>query len=216
MCVLLVIGLDYFLWSLQVDLRWFTIAQAPRSRGRRSGVSFSVQIVLTLVFVPAIVGRMIAEERERNTLNELLMTSLSSFEVISGKVAAGLLQYLSTVAAVLPITVLLPILGGVDPQLVLVGFAATLSTAYFLACSSILVSIGARSSGQAFRLSFGFGSLWLIVPLVGELVLPQFYRIVYLGSSRSTSGFWRAVRRSSRWEPFAGPGRDGSREQSPG
>lgn len=179
-CVLLSIGLNYFMWSLQVDLSRFTIAQGAAFAGSTFWSIVFVQIVLTLVFVPTIVGRAIAEERERSTLDELLMTRLSSFELVVEKVAAGLLQYASCLATTLPITIILPILGGVDPRLVLIGFVGTLTTAFFLAALSILVSLGSRSTAQAFRNSFSLGALWLLVPFVAELTLPMISRLAYV------------------------------------
>lgn len=178
-CVWLAIGLNYFMWSFQYDLSEFNIAQsAAFARSTFWSILF-VQVVLTLIFVPAIVGRALAEERERNTLDELLMTRLSSFELIAGKVVAGLTQYLTCLIALLPVTGILPILGGVDPRLVFLCFLGTGTTAFFLAGIAILVSLGSRSTGHAFRNAFALGSLWLLAPAALEIAIPLFSGRLY-------------------------------------
>jgi ABC-type transport system involved in multi-copper enzyme maturation permease subunit len=132
-----------------------------------------LQIALTFWFVPTFVAGVIAGERERRTLGDLLTTRLTSAEIVLGKLAAGLVQYATCLATGLPVVSLLPLLGGVDPGLVLLAYAGTASTAFFLAGLSVLVSIGAPRGGQAIRQTCGLAAAWALVPLLVSVFLPR-------------------------------------------
>lgn len=68
----------------------------------------------------------VAQEKDRRTLILLLLTRLSGFEIVVGKLAATLLTPLSMLLCALPLFLTLPLLGGVSPQQV---FGVTLVTA---------------------------------------------------------------------------------------
>src|SRR5690606_12298942 len=61
----------------------------------------------------------VAQEIDRWTLLLLLMTRLSGFEVVVGKLSASLLSRLSMLVCGLPLFLVLPLLGGVSPAQVL-------------------------------------------------------------------------------------------------
>ena len=70
----------------------------------------------------------IAEEKDRKTLEFLLATDLRNREIILSKLGARLANLLLFILTGLPILSILQFLGGVDPNLVLAGFAATFLT----------------------------------------------------------------------------------------
>ena len=76
------------------------------------------QVSLTVWLVPAAVAGVIAAEKEQSTLGALLTTRLRSAEIVLGKLGAGMVQYSTWLATGLPIMILLPLLGGIDPRLV--------------------------------------------------------------------------------------------------
>src|SRR5262249_32802786 len=120
-----------------------------------------LQLALTGGLVPAFVAGLIAGERERRSLGNLLTTRLSSAEIILGKLLAGLLQYFACLATGFPIVGLLPLLGGVEPRVILLTYAGTVSLALFLTGLSIVVSIHAPRAGEAVRRTVGLELLWL-------------------------------------------------------
>ena len=132
-----------------------------------------LQLVLTGWLVPVFVAGVIAGERERRTLDDLLTTRLSSAEIVLGKLAAGLLQYFACLATGFPVVGLLPLVGGVDPRVILITYAGTASTAFLVAGLSVLVSVHARRGGQAVRDTFLLEAIWLILPLAAELLVPR-------------------------------------------
>src|SRR5262249_4692789 len=75
----------------------------------------------------------IAGEQDRRTLDFLMITRLSSAEIVLEKLAACLVLFGTTIAAGLPVMVLLHLLGGIDLRLILLAYAGLATTAFFLA-----------------------------------------------------------------------------------
>ena len=132
-----------------------------------------VQAVVIVFLTPALVGGAIADERQRKTLHYLLTSQLSSAQIVVGKLAARLLHVGVLVALGLPVVSLIGLFGGVDFRLLLVTYAATLTTAYFLATGSILVSVVSRRPREAISLIYGLEIVWLVVPTMLIYTLPR-------------------------------------------
>lgn len=158
------------------------------------GIATQCQVVLAFWLVPACVAAVIAEEKERRTLTGLLTTRLSSAEIVLGKLAAGLLQYATCLAAGMPIMLLLPLLGGVDPWLVVLLYAGTVTTAFFLAGLSIVVSTAARRGVRAFGETILWAGLWCGGPMLVQFLVP-----------RSLPWLWPWVYRINEWGLASSP-----------
>ena len=134
---------------------------------------------LAVWLVPVYVAGGIAAERERRALGDLLLTRLSSAEIVLGKLAAGLVQFATTLAIGLPIMALLPFLSGADAGIILLAYAGIGSTAYFVGGLSIMISTGCRRSKQAIQNSLAVMGAWLICPALALVfmgsVLPQLW-----------------------------------------
>lgn len=100
-----------------------------------------VQYGLVLLLTPGSTATAVAEEKERRTLEFLLTSELTDREIIAGKLAARVANLVLFVMTGLPILGVLPFLGGVDPKLVLLGYAATLLTLCSLGSLGILNSV---------------------------------------------------------------------------
>jgi ABC-type transport system involved in multi-copper enzyme maturation permease subunit len=177
--ILAALAINYWSW------RYFNGGPATVRQmalfGRLNFANFAlIQIVLTAFLVPDLAGRSIAEETEQRTLPFLLASSLSSTTIILGKLAAGLGQYLSCLVAGLPVVLLLPCLGGVEPELVLWTYAGTLSTALFCAAFSMAVSVTGRKGRQAKRAAQASATAWLFLPILIAFVMPAFVPRFYV------------------------------------
>lgn len=99
------------------------------------------QIVLILVIIPALATGALAQERERQTLQPLLLTPLSPLQIVWGK-AGGVLSLVGLLLiATLPLTSLCFLLGGVEPGLIIGAYAvvfglAAFTTGFGLYCSA--------------------------------------------------------------------------------
>ena len=96
-----------------------------------------------------------------------------SAEIVVGKLAAALAQYASCIAIGLPILIVLPLFGGVDSRWILLAYAGTCSTAYFLAGLSIVISTAARTVASAVGAAVGLASIWCSLPVLLQLVVPS-------------------------------------------
>ena len=131
------------------------------------------QGIAILLLTPALVAGVVAEEKRRKTLHYLLASRLTSGEIILGKLAARLLHVGVFLAIGLPIISLLSLFGGVDPKFVVLGFAATMTTSFFLATLAILVSTLARRPREAITLVYILELAWLFLPSIFQFALPM-------------------------------------------
>ncbi len=129
----------------------------------------SALTALVLGLTPALVADAIASERQRKTLDDVLVSQLNSVEIIVGKLAARLVHVGVFPVLVLPILSLLTLLGGIEPVGLVLCYAALLATAYFLAGLSVLASVLSRRPRDAMGLAYGLTSLWLFAPLAVAL-----------------------------------------------
>ena len=63
-------------------------------------------------------ARSIAKERDRGTLEFLLATPMTNAEIVLGKLASCVVMVCATMAAGLPVVLLLHVLGGIDLRLI--------------------------------------------------------------------------------------------------
>ena len=151
----------------------FTIQEMARL-GLSLFITFmAIQVVAVLLLTPAMVAGVIADEKQRKTLHYLLASPLTSGEIVLGKLLARSIHLGVLVAVGLPIISLLTLFGGVDPNLVMAGFAATFTMAYFVAGLSIFVSTISRRPREAISLSYVLLLFWLFVPTLITTVMPM-------------------------------------------
>jgi ABC-type transport system involved in multi-copper enzyme maturation permease subunit len=113
-----------------------------------------VQFIGVFLLTPAFAAGAIAEEKDRRTLEYLLATDLDNREIVLGKLVSRLLGLALLVLAGLPILSMVQFFGGVDPDLVLGGFAATGLTMVSLAGLSILNSVYTKKPRDAIVLTY--------------------------------------------------------------
>ncbi len=107
------------------------------------------QAILVLVLVPALSAGALAQERERRTLESLLLAPLTPLQIVWGK-AVGVLAFaglllLSTV----PLTSLCFLLGGVSPGMVLAAYVVLLGLAASITALGLYCSARWQSATQA-------------------------------------------------------------------
>jgi hypothetical protein len=130
----------------------------------------------------------IARERERRTLDFLLLTRMSSAEIILGKLAGCLVGACGVLAAGFPIMLLLHVLGGVDLRLLLLADVGFLSTILFFGSGAIWVSVEARTGRLAAVAPMLIVPLWLIVPFSASVFPPRFG--IHLPGWAATVNWW--------------------------
>lgn len=130
-----------------------------------------VQFAIVYLLTPAYTAGAVSEEKERKTLEFLLATDLSNREIILSKLMSRLASMLLIVLTGLPVLSLVQLMGGVDPNMVVAGFAATGLTLLSVSSLSLLCSVCVRRVRDAIILTYfliagylGFSSLCYVPP----------------------------------------------------
>jgi ABC-type Na+ efflux pump permease subunit len=164
-----------FTW---IYLAWMTFSlphdvgsRVTRQQMSRMAESFFytyviVQFILVCFLTPASVAGTIAEEKERRTLEFLLATDLRDREILFGKLASRVGALLLFLMAGLPILGLLQFFGGIDPELVLAAFAATVLVVLTLSALSMAASVLSRRARDAIALTYLAAVAYTVLSLV--------------------------------------------------
>ncbi len=100
----------------------------------------AVQMALITLTVPALTAGSISGERERQTLDLLLVTKMSSFSIVMGKLLASLAFILLLIVGTLPVLSLVFYFGGIKISAVLLMVGFMLMTALMLGSISVFFS----------------------------------------------------------------------------
>jgi ABC-type transport system involved in multi-copper enzyme maturation permease subunit len=147
--LLVMLFLGYSEWFAASPYQWLNVFSSenyiPPSQEAYFAEDFFtsflvVQIGMVFLLTPVYTATAIADEKERRTLDFLLATDLRGREIVLGKLASRLAQLSLFILTGLPVLGFLQLLGGVDPNLVLVAFAGTALTMLSLASLGILNS----------------------------------------------------------------------------
>jgi ABC-type transport system involved in multi-copper enzyme maturation permease subunit len=197
--LVLLLFLLLFLWfSYQTLLEggfktWFNLRGELTSADRaalrlqdltRFGESFfgaflCVQLVAVVLLTPVWLGGAVAEEKDRRRLEFLLTSHLGDAEIILGKLVAGLGRLTLVVLAGLPVLAFMQFWGGIDPHLLLAGYAVTGITMVSVGALTVLCSVHSRKPREAMVLTY----LVLVAFVVATLLCRFAMREAVLGIS---------------------------------
>lgn len=144
-----------------------TAADAARFGGWMFTILAPLQLLVLSSLAAVGAASSVAQEKDRRTLILLLLTRLSGFEVVVGKLSATLLAPLSMLLCALPLFLTLPLLGGVSPQQVGGVFAVTMATVVLAGSIGTVVGMWREKTFQAIALTV---LLMLMYVSVGEVV----------------------------------------------
>ncbi|HLJ98218.1 MAG TPA: ABC transporter permease subunit [Gemmataceae bacterium] len=167
----LLLGWVYLLWYLDTNTGRMRPDQVARFAETFFYTFMTVQFLVVVVLTPAYTAGAIAEEKDRKTLEFLLATDLRNREIVLSKLVSRIANITLLVLAGLPILSFLQFLGGVDPNLVLAGFAATGMTLLSLAGLSILNSAVTKRPRDAIALTYLGAAAYLILSGASWLLL---------------------------------------------
>ncbi|MCC9599801.1 ABC transporter permease [Stieleria sp. JC731] len=130
-----------------------TVADSARFGGWMFSLLSPLQLLVLSSLAAVGSASSVAQEKDRRTLILLLMTRLSGFEVVVGKLTATLLGPLAMLLAALPLFLVLPLLGGVSPAQVLSVFLVTAATVVFAGSIGTVVGLWREKTFQAIALT---------------------------------------------------------------
>jgi ABC-type transport system involved in multi-copper enzyme maturation permease subunit len=122
-----------------------------------------VQFILVCLLTPAAVAGSIADEKERRTLEFLLATDLRDREILFGKLASRVGSLILFLLAGLPILAFMQFFGGIDPDLVLAGFAATVMIVLSISALGIAASVMSRKARDAIALTYLLAVAYVVI-----------------------------------------------------
>lgn len=145
-----------------------TVSDAARFGGWMFSLLAPLQLLILASLAAVGSASSVAQEKDRRTLILMLMTRLSGFEVVVGKLTATLLGPLALLLAALPLFLVLPLLGGVSPAQVFQVFAVTAASIVLAGSIGTVVGLWREKTFQAIALTV---LLILMVIGLGEIVI---------------------------------------------
>lgn len=122
-----------------------------------------IQLALVCLFAPGVAAGAISGERERQTLDVLMVSSVTPLRLVWGKLVASVAFILLLIVASLPLFATVFLFGGIDLEQFLVAQLLTVTTALAFGAASIFWSALCRRTlistvaayGFAFAMTFG-------------------------------------------------------------
>jgi ABC-2 type transport system permease protein len=120
------------------------------------------QLGLVCLFAPALAAGAISGERERQTLDVLLVSRVSAFGIVWGKLVASMAYILLLILTALPLFAAVFLFGGIDFQEFVLSQLVTVATALCLGAVAIFFSALFQRSLAATVSSYAFAFLLTI------------------------------------------------------
>ncbi len=168
-------GVAALAFAGRFSLRGLADAQVlPRDEMARFAAEFAdrcawVQLIAVAVLAPALAAPAFAEERQRGTLDLLLMTGLRPGAIVRGKLLARVAQLLGVLLVGVPVGAVMLLLGGVDWRYPVGAFVISAGLAASLAALGLVCSARAKSVPAAAAATYGLAALAALVTVVVPL-----------------------------------------------
>jgi ABC-type transport system involved in multi-copper enzyme maturation permease subunit len=140
-----------------------------------------LETLLVIALAPAFTAGAISLEREKQTLDMLATTPVSSLSIVIGKLLSALTYLFVLIFASIPLTALVFVFGGVSPDEVVRGYAVLLATALGLCCLGLFWSALMRRT-QAASIATYFA---VLAVTIGSFFVFYFWNTMTAGGTAS-------------------------------
>jgi ABC-type transport system involved in multi-copper enzyme maturation permease subunit len=113
------------------------------------------QFILVLLLVPTLTAPALTSEKEKRTLETLLVSGLTPYEIVLGKFYYSLFHVSLLIIASVPLTAVSFMLGGVSPMELATAYGLTFALAVGLTLVSLVVSAAVSRSHVATVIVYG-------------------------------------------------------------
>jgi ABC-type transport system involved in multi-copper enzyme maturation permease subunit len=198
---------------------WWVLASRPVPDVPRTmaqvGESFFIVIVLgqlatVLLAAPAATAGTFGMERARGHMSLMLITEVTSLDIVLGVLAARLLPVVGGVLCVVPVLAATSHVGGVPPGALVDLVAVTVGAAALGCTLALALSIGARRFHEVLVSTYVLLAVWVLgYPVLMMIRITTIGRLIpgsLLRWSRDVNPFWLAM------APVEQPGSSGSGE----
>ena len=151
------------------------------------GAILLLETLLVVVLTPAFTAGAISLEREKQTLDMLATTPISSLAIVIGKLLSALVYVFILVLASIPLSALVFVFGGVAWDDVLRGYVVLLATAVGIGSVALFFSALARRTQAATILSY----FAVLAATLGSLFVFSFWSTVASTTSFAPDGSTR-------------------------
>jgi len=173
------------------DLAWFGAAVFQ--------ILAPLQLAVAMPLSALLVAAAVAHEKDRRTLDLLLMTNLTNAELVLGKLLASMLTVLVVVVAAFPLLMIVALLGGVDYSQVLGVQLVTVASALVAGSLGSTLALWRDKTFQALAMTVLVLVLWLAIwEAVGAGALGDELLGVPVGTWAVAMSPWKAVEAASR------------------
>ncbi len=173
------------------DLAWFGAAAFQ--------ILGPLQLAVAMPFSALLVASAVALEKDRKTLDLLLLTNLSNSDLVLGKLFAGMLSVVVVVVATLPLLMIVALLGGVSTAQVFRIEGVTLASAFVAGSLGSTIALWREKTFQALAMTALVLVLWL---LAWEVIAAAAADAMWLGipvkSWAVAMSPWQAVQEAAR------------------
>ena len=146
-----------------------TVTLSTMSMGPRGYLALLIaQFILIILIAPAMTSASIAGERERQTLDLLLVTNTGSFRIVIGKVLESFAVLALLILCGLPVMSLCLLTGGISMTQILIGELFLLAEAFACVSIGVFCSSVSRSTVLSGVLSY------LVIILIGFITALPF------------------------------------------
>jgi ABC-type transport system involved in multi-copper enzyme maturation permease subunit len=121
-----------------------------------------LQMAMAVMFSALLTAAAVAQEKDRRTLDLLLMTNLSNSELVLGKLLASMLSVLVLVVAAIPLLMLITLLGGVSFGQVARVVAVTLTAAAVAGSLGSMIALWREKTFQSLALTALLLMFWVL------------------------------------------------------
>lgn len=144
-----------------------------------------VLTLLVLVLAPAFTTGAISMEREKQTIDLLVTTPLSTLGMVIGKLASALTYVFLLILASVPLMAVVFVFGGVGPEDLVRAYALLFATAFGMGAIGLFISALTRRTQTATVLT-------LIVVLgitLGSAAVHEFWKVLTTETAKTQAGF---------------------------
>lgn len=145
------------------------------------------QIVILGVVIPIRTASSISGEKERQTFDIMMTTSMTPFSIILGKVLTALVQSLFFVIAGMPIMALAFVIGGMSWSYLFWFFAISVLVSFFSASIGIFCSSVCKKTISAVSMAYGIYVIFFLLTAIPNLVVNI---LAYSTNMRSDGTVW--------------------------
>ena len=196
----------YLAFLATVSLAVLSNPTAPQSYAEAANMGKTLftwlagfQMALIIFVTPASTADAISGERQRQTLDLLLATRLSSPSIVLGKLVAGLAFDVLLILCSLPLFSLVFLFGGVSPDQFVSTFVVFLATTLLLGSMALFISTVTRRSGAAMVIS-----MLCTLGLTVGLALLSVYLAVTTASNNPACGGMPPIPITAYFDPLLG------------